>query len=249
MIYVTGDTHALFDNRMIWLEQTCTAEDYIIVCGDFGFIWYTRGVEYVKAQAEETNMKRLMNMPCTILFIDGNHENFDRLNAYPEIDWNGGKVHQIAENIYHLERGYVYNIEGNTIFTMGGAVSIDKHLRMDRLTWWAEEELTDEEVERGLENLAEYDNKVDYVFTHAVPAEVLPYIDPTYTKDIVVKRLSRVYKKIKCKIWYAGHYHMNRDILAKNQVKKYPLRSDVPCVTVLYMDIADLGTTLSDPHL
>ena len=30
----------------------------------------------------------------TTLFVDGNHENFDRLYEYPVEEWHGGKVHK-----------------------------------------------------------------------------------------------------------------------------------------------------------
>ena len=50
-----------------------------------------------------------------MLFIDGNHENFDKLNSYPVETWCGGKVHKIRNNVIHLMCGEVYCIEGNTI--------------------------------------------------------------------------------------------------------------------------------------
>ena len=46
------------------------------------------------------------------VFIDGNHENYDRLSAYPVTEWRGGKVHRIADNILHLMRGQVFEIDG-----------------------------------------------------------------------------------------------------------------------------------------
>lgn len=33
----------------------------------------------------------LNDRPFTTLFVDGNHENFDLLNAYPVENWHGGK--------------------------------------------------------------------------------------------------------------------------------------------------------------
>ena len=39
MIYITGNTHG--DIKRFETEQTkkFTSEDYLIICGDFGFIW------------------------------------------------------------------------------------------------------------------------------------------------------------------------------------------------------------------
>jgi hypothetical protein len=56
-----------------------------------------------------------------VLFVDGTHENFDLLNAMAKESWNGGKVHIVSENILHLMRGQVFNINGKLFFTFGGA--------------------------------------------------------------------------------------------------------------------------------
>ena len=38
MIYVTGDTHAEF-HRFSQNVFSATAEDYVIICGDYGGVW------------------------------------------------------------------------------------------------------------------------------------------------------------------------------------------------------------------
>lgn len=50
----------------------------MIVCGDFGLIW-----DMKPSRAEEYWMKWLSEKPWITLFVDGNHENFDRLKNYP----------------------------------------------------------------------------------------------------------------------------------------------------------------------
>ena len=60
-------------------------------------------------------------MKFTTLFVDGNHENFDRLYSYPIIEWHGGKVHKINSSIFHLMRGEIYEIDNKKIFAFGGA--------------------------------------------------------------------------------------------------------------------------------
>ena len=54
-----------------------------------------------------------------MLFIDVNHENFEKLNSYPVETWCGGKVHKNHNNVIHLMRGEVYCVEENTIFVVG----------------------------------------------------------------------------------------------------------------------------------
>ena len=107
MIYITGDTHG---NQVMW--DTCITPllkkgDMIIVPGDFG-IGFFNG----KYWSEELFFDYIAGQEYMVLFCDGNHENFDKLNDYEISDWNGGKVHRICRNLIHLMRGEVYMLEG-----------------------------------------------------------------------------------------------------------------------------------------
>ena len=90
MIYITGDCHGNFErfNASIFPEQNeMTKDDYVIICGDFGGVWN-------KGEESKMETKVLDWLDCklfTTLFVDGNHENFDRLYAYPVEEWHGGK--------------------------------------------------------------------------------------------------------------------------------------------------------------
>ena len=121
MIYITGDTHGDWVSRLntnAFPEQKeMTKDDYVIVCGDFG-IWND-------TKQERYNLDWLEDKPFTTLFVDGNHSNFDRLYTMPVSEWHGGKVHFIRPSVIHLMRGQVFNIEGKTFWTFGGASSHD----------------------------------------------------------------------------------------------------------------------------
>lgn len=124
MIYITGDCHANFSrfSTDIFPEQKeMTKDDYVIICGDFGGVW-DKGEE---SPREKWDMNWLEDKPFTTLFVDGNHENFDRLYTYPVEEWHGGKVHKIRDSVIHLMRGQVYEIDGKKFFTFGGAASHD----------------------------------------------------------------------------------------------------------------------------
>ena len=125
MIYITGDTHGHVIDRLSSLsfpEQNHMQGDdnYVIIAGDFGGIW-----ERTMSGREEYLLKWLDKRPFTTLFVDGNHENFDRLYSYPVEEWNGGKVHRIRPTVIHLMRGQVFTLEGKKIFAFGGARSHD----------------------------------------------------------------------------------------------------------------------------
>lgn len=97
IVYITGDCHS-------------------IVCGDSGILndnddgrWWLRWI------SEEVNN-------FTLLFVDGDRENFDRLysDEFEVVDFHGGKAHKIREN-----KGYVFELCGKKFFAFGGATSTD----------------------------------------------------------------------------------------------------------------------------
>lgn len=68
MVYITGDTHG-DQFRFIYsrYEKKWSSEDYIIVLGDFGFI-------FLNDQTERNFLDDLAARPYTVLFVYGNHE-------------------------------------------------------------------------------------------------------------------------------------------------------------------------------
>lgn len=202
MIYITGDTHGgfqRFDTEYFSPEYPLTRDDYVIICGDFGGIWEN-------SKAERRKLTRLENKPFTTLFIDGNHENFDILDHLPQVEWHGGKVHQVREHVLHLMRGQVFEIDGRRFFTMGGAASHDiadgildpkmpdfeeRYWEMRRMqmqfrvkgrSWWPQEMPNDEEYEEALSNLEKVGWQVDCILTHCAPTSIARSINRSYKR-------------------------------------------------------------------
>lgn len=223
-IYITGDTHLPIDVHKLsnreWIEQKdLTPNDYLIICGDFGGVWDN-------SNEEKYWIKWLINKPYTILFVDGNHENFDLLNQYNIEMFNGGKVHRIANNIYHLMRGQIFNIDGTKIFTMGGASSHDKMTRKEGRSWWKEELPNDSEFQEAMKNLELHNWEVDLVITHCAPDSIQKDLAYWYEHDIITNFLEIISKGLKFKKWYFGHYHTDRILYDKfiaiyNIIEKY----------------------------
>ena len=111
-------------------------------------------------------------------------------------------------------RGEVYIIDGKKIFTMGGAASIDKELRIPGQNWWSQEVPSYIEIENGINNLGRHGVKVDYVITHDVPASIDLGFPPDFTRDM----LEGFRKELDFKLWYAGHHHMDALIDDKFQI-------------------------------
>lgn len=212
MIYITGDIHGDYNDFMNRIRQHKISKgDIVIVCGDFGFVWDIPENRWV--------LTKLTAEPFTIAFVDGNHEDFNLLYTYPVIDWNGGKVHKIADNIYHLMRGQRFIIEGKSFFTMGGAYSTDKARRTEGKSWWKQELPDNNEYKIAEETLKSCNYEIDYVLTHTVPQSVIHYLGfvPDMHDAELTGYFEWLYGELKFKKWFAGHFHVNQ--LVKDNVQ------------------------------
>lgn len=233
MIYVTGDTHRKIDNRFSEKPLTkLTEKDYLIILGDFGGVWYDDS-------SDNLFLSYFEKQKYTTLFIDGNHENHKKLNDFPVEIWNGGKVHKIKNNIFHLMRGQIFNIDGYKIFTFGGAYSIDKHMRTEFIDWWKEEEGSYEEMNEAFDNLEKENNQVDFILTHAGPASKLKnffnYFGMKFTSSSTEKFLDEINNKVNYKHWFCGHYHENVNLGWFSKEK------DDCKITILYNKIININ--------
>ena len=132
-VYVTGDIHGGLDMQKLrdWeLGDSLTSDDYLIVAGDFGFPWdFSAG--------ECADIAWLESRPYTVLFVDGNHERFDHWEERPMEPWHGGPTQRLSDTspIRRLTRGEVFELDGSTVFTMGGATSVDREYRVPYSSW------------------------------------------------------------------------------------------------------------------
>ncbi len=210
MFFITGDTHGGLD-KFEYIEEMFepTEKDYVIICGDWGFL-------FSDSQFAHDNFEKLTERKYTILFLDGNHERFPLLNdtkKFPVEEWNGGKVHRIRPNIIHLMRGQVFDIEGKSFFTFGGAFSVDRGFKVRNVSYWDEEIPNQDEINEGRASLEKVGNKVDYIMTHTLPSSVIRMLgfdvddkpDKHFTDFLDDVRTTVEYKK-----WFAGHFHLDK---------------------------------------
>ena len=244
MIYITGDCHQEFERfntRNFPEQREMTKEDRVIICGDFGGVWN----KSIESPTEKHLLDWLEEKPFTVLFADGNHENFDRLYAYPVEEWHGGKVHKIRPSVIHLMRGQIYDIEGKSFFVFGGARSHDisggilepddpdfKHqkkmldltwalYRINHVSWWAQEMPSEEEMEEGRRNLAAHGNQVDFIVTHCCSTSTQALLGAgTYEPDAATDYLQEIKETVRYKKWFFGHYHDNRNLF-DNEIMLY----------------------------
>lgn len=242
MVYVTGDCHGNFLRFYEdWFpdQQFLTRDDTVIVLGDFG-LWHN-------TKSERRNLDWLASRPFTLVWVDGNHENFDRLysDEFPTVDFRGGKAHRIRENVYHLQRGQVFEFDGKRFFAFGGARSHDiwdgivepddfeneellqKHLaaldkdgcvyRVNHRSWWSQEMPSEQEMEIGLQTISKYDNQVDFIISHCCPQEVASILG-FYERDPLTTYFHEIADKASFRRWFFGHYHTEQTVLGKYEV-------------------------------
>ena len=241
MIYLTGDTHKDVDIHKLFTSKIdqLTKEDYLIILGDFGFPFLDSDISdeilmndlfQKEREIYQYYITLLARFPFTILFIDGNHDNHAYWAKQPVISKFGGKVqaHKDAKNIFHLLRGEYYNIDGFTFFCMGGAVSIDKAMRIKDLTWWEEEVPSYKEMEHGIDNLIAHNYQVDFILTHAMPHELIPIVlHQYYQSDEVTRYLDMIYHNTDYQYWFCGHYH---EEIRNEYVKMQVLYNKIVCL-------------------
>ena len=231
-IWITGDCHGEFNrfNSENMKRLGAQENDYFIICGDFG-LWHD-------TPQERYNFDWLESKPYTYLFVDGNHENFNRLfsNEFPTINFGGSDATAIRRNIIHLRRGKIYNINNKSFFCMGGAPSYDisdgildvkdfssksefkkeynrlirlgKMVRAKDIDWWEQEIPTNDELDAAR---ILKNRAVDYIITHDAPANIrsiIGYYDINPLSDF----FSEVYNYATFNRWYCGHYHINRTV-------------------------------------
>ena len=244
MIYITGDTHASLGrfSRKIFHEQAeMTKNDYMIITGDFGGVWYpANDIQHQKAESDR--LDELDRRPFTTLFIPGNHENYARLmgEEFPEMDWHGGRVKQIRPSVMMLMRGEMYEIDGMKVFAFGGAISQDIFhgildandpdwnkkaedlrrqgkifYRIRGLSWWPEELPSQEELKHGVATLEKNHWKTDFVLTHCAPSSIQAQLG-FHENDYLTSYLEDIRAKLDYKYWFFGHYHVNKNITAKD---------------------------------
>lgn len=236
-VYITGDIHgdpsrlstdSFFEQKEFSGDKD---ENVVIIAGDFGLVWQRE-----ESKQEKWWLDWLEDKPFTTVFVDGNHENHQRLSTYPIKKWNSGKVHEIRPHVLHLMRGEIFTIEDNKFFAFGGASSHDisdgiidcedadwrekakaldkqsKYMyRIKGLSWWEQELPNEDEMQNGVKNLKKNDNHVDFIITHSPPASVIALLGQgLYEQDILTQYLENIRMNTEYKRWFMGHMHLNR---------------------------------------
>ena len=133
--------------------------------GDFGIWPGDEGRNFV----DEVHFA-LQQREMEMYIILGNHEDYSQVRGLKKtpsgwFNFSGYPLLNFAP------RGHVWK-EGNVrLAAMGGAGSIDRNLRTANVDWWADEEITDENITTLIANVQDLSwERVDVLLSHDSPA-------------------------------------------------------------------------------
>lgn len=198
-----GNTRQALD---VIFEAEKSGIDTIIQLGDFG-------IRKGHTSYLDTLQKYLGMFDMNLLFVDGNHEDFHRLNRRI---MNDDGTRYIRDNISHLPRGYRFTWHKVSFLAMGGAPSINRN-KLQR-NWWPEEYITDEE-----KNWAIAGGYADVMLMHDSPSDAPnSIVDDQYLQDKTLEsygivdlaycyshreQLREITNKVNPRFLFHGHYH------------------------------------------
>lgn len=219
-----GDTHGDLTFTFRALESLSQrGVPAVVVVGDFGFVWGQdrAGLRALSTAATELNV--------WLMFVDGNHEDFDALYAFPIGD---DGIRWVAPLIGHLPRGSRFSIHGLRFAVMGGANSIDRWHRREGYSWWSAEQISDEDLDQ-LGN-----EQTDVLISHDAP-ESLPTLDQrlSLTKKYWSigglayaargrKQFTRAFRAVRPSTAIGGHYHyfVDQTVRVRNETPEFNCR-------------------------
>lgn len=205
-IILMGDIHGDLSRLANFKLPEATKKDLLIILGDFSCIW--------DKLTADRNLTIISQLPFTVAFVDGNHENFKLIKEKEEIiEWNGGQIGRLPGGTIHLLRGEIYNLNNKRVGVCGGANSIDLWHRVEGISWWADEEIASTDIGNFMKNLGD-NNHIDIMLSHDCPAALTPQIAVFSRVNGVnisnsQRKLQIINEMVNIDKWYFGHWHMD----------------------------------------
>lgn len=208
-LLLAGDIHGNPHQMLYLYEQAMKHDvDCIFSLGDFGYWEHMGGgPEFLEVVSNCAIMSNI-----DFFWLDGNHENHVLLRkTYDTGNYN--EFWKIRDGVYYSPRGHKFTWDGITFLTMGGAYSVDRNRRRIGTSWWWEEVIEADEVER-----ASAAGKIDVLLSHDVPegvdmARLLARRGGGYSRIPGAEKnrvmLREVVDATLPRFVFHGHYHVN----------------------------------------
>jgi 3-oxoacid CoA-transferase subunit A len=221
---LTGDCHGKVFNRVSKIlaneESANPQEVALIILGDAGLNFWLNSIDVREKQ----------RINIRIYCVRGNHEERPENLGYGTIfdDDVVGEVYidPINPEIRYFKDGGIYNIQGHSVLILGGAYSIDKNYRLERVGlteetndpiesgWFNDEQLTPRERENVMKEVK--GKHFDFIFSHTAPISCEPtdlfleFIDQSKVDKSMELWLEEIKNSVNWGIWCFGHYHADR---------------------------------------
>lgn len=214
-ILLVGDLHL---NTRAALQTIAHARDrgaeLVVQVGDFGF-WprMSEGQEYLR-----TVDARLATAGLELWFVPGNHEDWASL---AELTPGEDGLLPIADHVRGIPTGHRWTWGSTRWLAVGGATSVDRHLRTEGLDWFSDEEVTEAQIAATIEG-----GPVDVVVAHDAPmgtpllyARYKQHLPPwqrdswwpisaLMASDAHQERMHRILDSVGATRWFHGHHHV-----------------------------------------
>jgi len=231
--FITGDKHRNFEKvKQFCRHMNTRKQDVLIILGDSGFNYYN---DY----RDDKLKKEVSNLNITLFCLHGNKENRPQnVSTYGIRNFCGGKVYYEPRypNIFFAIDGEVYTFDGKKYMVVGGAHSVDKIRCLEEGKPFWEDEMPDESTKKKVEKrLSVENNRIYGMLTHTCPIGYLPtemFLSTRQNADVKRKPrstktknsfkpdidrsteewLGKLEQQINYKVWYCGHYHIDKQI-------------------------------------
>ena len=221
-IIITGDIHGDWKYLNTLLNKK--KPNKIIICGDFGYWPHMHKSKKFHKKGESWDQYGIKNPVTEVFWLDGNHENHEeiaimvakygyhlpiKINDFEEA--NNFKY----KPVYYLPRCSSLNLNNYRCLFIGGALSIDKDLRIEGVSWWRNEVIS----------YSDYLNfptgNYDIIFSHTIPTSIrlklnIPIWNSGKMKDQSCDILDAALLRYKPKRWYFGHFHKEFNFKVNN---------------------------------
>lgn len=216
-VVVAGDWHGNTDWAVGVIEQLPQLlpdepHPLVLHAGDFGVWPGHTGRAYLDAVSAA-----LARVNGTLRFVDGNHEDHNRLVLYLAGDPHRDRPIQMQGSpdapwrCWWLPRGARWTWHGRTWLALGGAVSVDRAHRRPGRDWWPREQIDADDI-----TVATSGGPADVMLTHDCPAAVplkLPVPSRSWAQidldeaQLHRQRLQHVVDVVRPSHLIHGHYH------------------------------------------
>lgn len=203
-ILIAGDTHGNVRSLTIKIARAkALGANRVLVVGDFGIWNGYGGIEFLDAvntSARENDVH--------VLALLGNHEDYDIANWHlnnPKAVTSKGFVY-LRSHVLLAPKVHYWKWDNKRFFIAGGAVSIDRQWRITGQSWWADEELSESELDSVLKYSGE---QIDYLFTHDA-SDNTPWgfdLVPDPQSKIHRQKIDKVIAHLKPRMQFHGHMH------------------------------------------